>query len=659
LKVLSQLGLIMFMFIVGLELDTTLIRGKERIAAIVSLSSVALPFTLGVLLATALHPSHDGTKNAGDFLPFALFIGASMSVTAFPVLARILTERGMHRTELGALALACAAVDDILAWSLLALVLAIVASAGISDLPLILGESVAFVAFMFIVVKPQLEVLATRYRKAGRLTPNILAVILVGFLACSYITDKIGIHSIFGAFIFGVVMPRKDTSEFFHEILQQLEQAAVLLLLPVFFIVTGLEVNVRGLGGDAFTQLPLIILVACAGKFIGATVAARSQKVPMRKSAAIGVLMNTRGLTELVILNVGKEAGVLDDRLFTMLVVMAVVTTVMTEPLMRLVYPDRMIKRDVAEAERAALGLVDAYRVVVLVEETAAAAHLVDLAGAIVGDEDPAEIVLTRFRPQPKSSSEVGSGLVSELAEVASSLDEMKALARRAEERGIKCLVRSQFSNDVATDIVTQLAAVEADVVIMADTDQEDAAHRHLMSAVLAGAPGAVVIVADPDRLGVGGGPAHPVVVAWGAGTHGGAAAELGLRIARSEHLALRLVAVDPSRRSGRQVSEWGERFNRSGVECRVEPPAATTDELVSRAAGAAMVIMGAGGSPTASAATALARATGAPVVVAHSPEGDDGRTLTKLVERAQARPPAPADSAPVLPGSGGAEALE
>src|SRR5205085_7210080 len=167
--------------------------------------------------------------------------------------------------------------------------------------------------------------------------PDILAVILVGVLLSAYLTSKIGIHSIFGAFLFGVAMPREDTAAMFPEILERLEQVSVLLLLPVFFVVAGLDANVRGLGGDALTQLPLILLVACAGKFIGAASAARAQGLQTRRAAAVGVLMNTRGLTELVILEVGKSFGVLDARLFTMLVVMAVVTTVMTEPVLRLV----------------------------------------------------------------------------------------------------------------------------------------------------------------------------------------------------------------------------------------------------------------------------------------------------------------------------------
>ncbi|MDQ6947101.1 MAG: cation:proton antiporter, partial [Actinomycetota bacterium] len=499
LGILAQLGLIIFMFIVGLEVDIALIRGKERIAGVISLSSIALPFGLGILLASALHASHTNAEapQAHRFLPFAMFIGASMSITAFPVLARILTERRMYRTEIGALALACAAVDDIVAWSLLALVLAIVKSTGALSLPKILLETVVFVAFMFLAVKPGLERLARRYRELGnKLTPNIFATVMIGFLLSSYITERIGIHQIFGAFLFGVVMPRKETAQFFHDIVERLEQVSVLLLLPLFFIVTGFSVDIRHLGHDALTQLPLIMLVAIAGKLIGATAAARIQGLPNHKAAAIGVLMNTRGLTELIILNVGREFGVLDTRLFTMLVVMAVLTTIMTEPLLRLVYPEKALNYDIAEAEKAALGEMDAYRVLALVGLDGDDDELVDTAADLIGDEDPSELVLTSFS-QMRKGLEVGIGLAQELGQMASVFDRLKSLARRAEQRHVRSAVRGQFSDDIGGDLIAQATTVEADLVLVpvpAD-DGEGLAGQLLQSA-----PGELVLVVDPQE---------------------------------------------------------------------------------------------------------------------------------------------------------------
>ncbi|MCU1590608.1 MAG: cation/H(+) antiporter [Frankiales bacterium] len=576
LRIVAQLGLIIFMFIVGLELDVALIRGKERIAATISLVSVVLPFAMGVGLAVMLHHNHGVVAGKKvEFLPFALFIGASMSVTAFPVLARILTERGMYRTEIGALTLACAAVDDILAWSMLAVVLAVVAATGALGLPLILGESIAFVAVMFVVVRPQLRRLVTAYDKAGRLTPNILAVVLVGFLLCSYLTDRIGIHSIFGAFVFGVVMPRENSRALFHEILEKLEQVSVLLLLPVFFIATGLNVDVRGLGGSGVVELLAVLAVACTGKFVGASTAARAMGIRSRKAAAIGVLMNTRGLTELVILNIGLAVGVLDKELFTILVLMAIFTTVITEPLLRLVYPDKMLARDIAEAERAALGLVDAYRVLAMVPATDAgetdllAARVVDAGVALLGNERPSELVLTRF-DRPVKKVEVGSGLSGELMAIAASFGASQDLVHRAAGLGAKAVMRSQFSEEPARDLLAQSLAVEADAVLV-PVDAADPAAVRTAERLLADVDCAVVLVA-------GGAPprdASVVVVLTGPGDDGMAALAQAVRLSRPTGAPLELLDVG-DRREGRRMSGLVERLTAAGVSASVR--AASTD---------------------------------------------------------------------------------
>jgi Kef-type K+ transport system membrane component KefB len=557
LRVVAQLGLIIFMFIVGLELDISLIRGKERAAAAISLSSVVLPFGLGALLALWLHDHHHVVMGKEvKLLPFALFIGASMSVTAFPVLARILTERGMHRTEIGALTLACAAVDDILAWSMLAVVLAVVSSSGSLDLPKILLETLAFVAVMFWVVKPQLKRLVPAYEKAGRLTPNILAIVVVGFLISAFITDKIGIHAIFGAFVFGVVMPREASHALFAEILDKLEQVSVLLLLPVFFISTGFNVDVTGLRGEGLGELGAVLAVACAGKFFGAAGAARALGYRSRKAAAVGILMNTRGLTELVILNVGLSAGVLDPKLFTILVLMAVFTTVITEPLLRLVYPDKLLARDVAEAERAALGLVDAYRVVAVVEPQGSEG-LVDAGVALLGKEEPSELLLTRFE-KAGPRVEVGAGLMGQLAGIAAGFDALQDLVRRARGLDAQTQVRSQSSDDPAHDLLAQADAVEADVLLLrADDPNADA--------VVAGAECTVI-------LRTGGSLAEGVAVLPGPGDDGLAAIEQGLRIALRTGLPL-VLSPSGDRRNDKRAEELAQRLAQAGLDVTVGPP--------------------------------------------------------------------------------------
>lgn len=566
LGVIAALGLIIFMFIVGLELDLGLIQGKGRTAATISVCSVALPFALGGALALWLHRSHGVNEGGGEvqLLPFALFIGAAMSVTAFPVLARILTERGMHRTETGALALACAAVDDILAWTMLAVVLAVVRSTGALDLVAMLAQSLAFIAVMFWVVRPRLRALVQRRDAAGRLTPDIFAVVLVGVLVSSYITDHIGIHAIFGAFLFGAIMPRQGAAKLSHEILERIEQVTVLLLLPVFFIATGLNVDVRGLGATGFVELGAVLVVACASKFLGAAAAARVSGVPPRRAAAIGVLMNTRGLTELVILNIGLASGVLDRRLFTVMVLMAVFTTVITEPLLRWIYPDRMVARDIEQAERAAMGLTASYRVMVVVEGHDSE-HTVDAGVALLGEERSSELVISRFDPSVRPV-EVGAGLTGELAAVAAAFEAVQELARRAAEGGAVAVVRSQFSDDFRRDILAQVQSVEADVLVLGAIAPE------LVEGILAGAECAVVLRLDSSEpagdarlAGSSFDSIATVVVMPGTGDDGLAAVEQGLRIATRNRVSLAVLSGS-DRREQRRAAALHRRFSRAKV---------------------------------------------------------------------------------------------
>jgi len=328
LKILASVGLAAFMFLVGLELDLSHLGGRgQRASTGVAVAGTAVPFALGVLLAMALHPSH----KLGDFLPFALFIGAAMSTTAFPVLARILQERNLYDTPLGVLTMASAAGDDVLTWATLAVVVAIVASTGAWTLPWILALGVAFTATMVLAVRPALA----RYRDRT-VGSTELVLVVAGVLGCAFVTSAIGVHEIFGAFLLGAVFPR---GPFGDQIRDHLESVAI-ILLPVFFVTTGLNVDIGGIGAAGLWQLGLILVVACAGKFFGAGVGARSQGLALRESVALGVLMNTRGLTELVVLNIGRDLGVLDGSLFTMLVVMAVLTTLATSPLLDVVKPD-------------------------------------------------------------------------------------------------------------------------------------------------------------------------------------------------------------------------------------------------------------------------------------------------------------------------------
>lgn len=325
LRAVAQLGLVLFMFIVGLDLDLDHLRGQGHRAVAISHASIILPFGLGALLAVGLH----GSLSAGTtLLPFALFMGIAMAITAFPVLARVLQEARMEHTRIGSLALACAAVDDVTAWCGLAAVVAVVESSGAGDALVTLALSVAFVAVALGVVRPLLA-------RSGSI-PLPLAVALA--LGSAWVTEMIGIHAIFGAFLAGAVMPR--TGEGRTQLLERLDLVTTSVLLPVFFAVVGLSTKI-GLIDSVHLWLVtgLVIVVAIIGKLGGSAVAARIVGETWRDSVTIGILMNTRGLTEIVILTVGLELGVIDQRLFTVMVIMALVTTFMAGPALRRLVP--------------------------------------------------------------------------------------------------------------------------------------------------------------------------------------------------------------------------------------------------------------------------------------------------------------------------------
>lgn len=466
LTLLAQIGLILFMFVVGLELDVSLIKGRGKVAVSVSLASILLPFGSGLVLARFL----DDQNILGDFWPFALFVGAAMSVTAFPVLARILTDRNMHRTETGGLALACAATDDVLAWTLLAVVIGIAGGGG-DHASWVVALAVPFALFALLVVRPQLHRLTRAYHRAGRLTPGILSVVLVGLLLFSATTEYLGVHFIFGAFLLGAIMPHEGAAAMRHEILVRLEQLSVLLLLPVFFLVSGLNVNLRGLSGDNLVQLAAILGVAIGGKYLGAYAGARISGVPHWQANSLGILMNTRGLTELVILNVGRELGLLGDTLFTMLVVMAVVTTVMTGPLLQFAYPARRVARDIAEAERLALGDQASTRVLLVATPDQDDTAALDVAIGLVRRELNPEVVVAALEPQLVGRLEMGSGLTDELAKMTASMERLEVLARRGQAHGVPVRIISHPSADVVADVVELAAALRPQFLVVSEGD--------------------------------------------------------------------------------------------------------------------------------------------------------------------------------------------
>ncbi|MDQ4039371.1 MAG: cation:proton antiporter [Actinomycetota bacterium] len=567
LSVVAQLGLVLFMFIVGLEVDLSFIRGRERVAASVSLASIALPFGLGVLLAFQLYPNHNTVNGeVVEFAAFTLFLGVAMSITAFPVLALILTERNMHRIPAGALSLACAAVDDILAWALLTVVVAVTVGDGYSGVLIILALSLAFVLVMFLAVRPLVARLVPRYEKAGRLTSDLFALVLIGILASAFVTEEIGIHFIFGAFLFGVILPRQGVSAgaLRRDLLERLEQVSTTLLLPVFFVITGLNVDLGAIDVDGLGELGLILLVAISGKFLGAFAAARLQRVPRRQSLALGVLMNTRGLTELVILNVALQLGVLDGKMFTLLVIMAVVTTMMTEPLLRLVYPRRLVERDIAEAERAALGESEAHTVLVVLDEQHRHQTFVAAACDLVGLERPARLVLASM-VQRGPSLQVASGLGVELTALLSTGDELRSLARTAEARDLDVTVSSRFGEDSFGDLAALVEQVSAALVVVPDSWA-----GLVGTSVLPGATRPAVVVLSTPKPEADD-PATSVADV-GLQINGDAAGRAALRVAAGAALArggTLLVAAAHGWRAERRVASTVQSLTRAGVPAR------------------------------------------------------------------------------------------
>jgi len=334
LQFLSQVGLILFMFIVGMELDLKVLRKKASEAVIISHASIIFPFALGMGLSYFMYESF-APANV-KFLSFSLFIGIAMSITAFPVLARIVQERQLSKTKLGALVITCAAADDITAWCILAAVIAIVKAGSVVSSIYIIAMAVAYVVLMLKVIQPFLKRIGDVNAKQDTLSKPVVAIFFAILLLSSYITEVIGIHALFGAFMAGVIMP--PNLHFRNIFVEKVEDVSLVLLLPLFFVVTGLKTQIGLLNDIHLWEIcGVIITVAVTGKFLGSALAARYVGQTWKESLTIGAFMNTRGLMELVVLNIGFDLGVLSPQIFAMMVIMALVTTFMTGPALDLI----------------------------------------------------------------------------------------------------------------------------------------------------------------------------------------------------------------------------------------------------------------------------------------------------------------------------------
>ncbi|MDO9040052.1 MAG: cation:proton antiporter, partial [Bacteroidota bacterium] len=334
LQFLSQIGLILFMFMVGMELDLKALKSKAHDAIVISHASIIFPFALGIGLAYFIYQTF--APSGVEFLSFGLFLGIAMSITAFPVLARIVHERGIHKTRLGAIVITCAAADDITAWCLLAAVIAIAKAGSFVSSLYTIAIAVGYVFLMIKMVKPFLKRVGDLYPSRETMSKQIVAIFFLTLIVSSYTTEVIGIHALFGAFMAGAIMP--ENTKFRNIFIEKVEDVALVLLLPLFFVYTGLRTEI-GLINDLYLWkiTGLIVLVAIVGKFIGSALAAKFVGQNWRDSLTIGALMNTRGLMELVVLSIGYDLGILSPEIFSMMVIMALVTTFMTGPALDLI----------------------------------------------------------------------------------------------------------------------------------------------------------------------------------------------------------------------------------------------------------------------------------------------------------------------------------
>ena len=547
----AQIGLAFYLFLVGMEIDPRILRERVGQALFISNTSVAFPLALGFLAALVVYPLL--APNV-DFLPFALFMGVSMSITAFPVLARILIERRMLKRPVGALAMAGAAIDDVTAWGLLALATAVAGTGSGSHVFVVIGLAIAFTAGMFILVRPLLKRVSTAYDEVGRVPPLWLGAIFVAVLLSAFLAQQIGIAAIFGAFVMGLIMPRH--AGLTDDVSSRLEDFVVMVLLPLFFIVTGLRTEVGSLNRPVLWLITLgLIAVAIVGKWVGAMAAARYGGFGLRESAAIGALMNTRGLTELIVLNIGLELGLVSPTLFTMLVIMALVTTFMAGPALRLIDPQKRFSSPPEEEVREAMaevGVEPRHSVVVSAQDSRNLDALLAIAEPLATTEPPRELIIARL----VATQAIATGPASDERELRRATEEVNTRRDLLRERGIDARAVAFTTPDAGEDLV-QLGSDEYVDLLLVD------GRRPLLGpGVPAGEIGAALEHAPCD-VGVlveGAGlpkidAQDPVVVPFGGAEHDWAALELGSWIAAARGAPLKLLGASGENGEGRDAS--------------------------------------------------------------------------------------------------------
>ena len=571
LFVFSQMGLIFFMFLIGLELDPKLLYSRGRAALLISSASMLAPFAIGAVLAFTCRPwlSGEGANPPAapgavprQVVSFMLFMGVAMSITAFPVLARILSERRLTRSKVGSLAIACAAIGDVTAWVVLAFVVSIHKAAGTGFAFRTAVLAALYIGAMLFVIHPFLHRLGAR--SAGRqvLNQNVVAVTFILLLLSSLTTEAIGIHALFGAFLFGAIMPRD--SGYAQALAEKLEDFVVVLLLPLFFAYSGLNTHIDLMTTAAsWLWCGVITAAACIGKFGGSSIAARITGLSWREASVIGILMNTRGLMELIVLNIGLDLGVLSPQLFTMMVIMALATTFMTTPLLRLFYSESEMQAELVSGQAAAKG----FGLLLCVSHPRTGPGMAVLAAALTGKKaEPGRVVALRLLPVPERTStylaeeasesrrlsptgEGGEGGESGASGGGAAEKEgnaLIALLERSDQLGVKVHSMSFVSSAFADDICQIAEARKSDLIVLGW-------HKPLLNQsrlggtvydVMSGAKADVGVLIDRGLTGV-----RRILLPFGGSFHDQCALRVARRLNREQGAAITILHVVPPNR--------------------------------------------------------------------------------------------------------------
>ena len=547
--VAANLGLIFYMFLVGLELDATQLRGRVKLALAISNTSLLFPLSLGLLAAVPLYSLLAPDTN---FIAFALFVGVAMSITAFPVLARIVVERRMLKRPLGALALSAAAMNDVTGWFLIALASAFAGSGGVSGVIGTIALAVTFCLFMAFAVRPILARAARAHDEMGRLPGTWITAIFAGVLLSAYVTETIGIAVIFGAFVMGFVMPRH--AGLTEDVTHRVEDFVVTLLLPLFFAYTGLRTNVLLLDRSELVVITLVLFgLALAGKYGGTVVAARVMRMAWRESAVLGALMNTRGLTELIVLNLALEKGVISSALFAALVIMALATTFMAGPVLQLLDPKNTfgepIEAELAEARRQtetdSIVPIPARSILVAPQTDAAVTQLLALAEPLARTEPQREVILARLVRPPRGAA-VRGALQTESRILGVSTNEVQRERLGLLERGVAARAVAFTSADPGQDLVRLADSDEVDLLLIDGRRPLLGAGvpREAVGTVLRKAPCDVAVLVARDDAVIALGAEAAIIVPFGGAEHDWAALELGAWLASATGSPLRLLGA-------------------------------------------------------------------------------------------------------------------